>query len=94
MKIFALALATVSAFSLTTSVQARPERTFCGTTDNGTDWCVHPVGTVSAGMTLDDKFNGTGFTAVMNCSTGQIRSRDVDGHSQASIRSFMDIACD
>ena len=94
MKIFALALATVSALSLATAAQARPDRIYCGDLNDGAEYCLKPVGTDSAQMTLNDKFDGTGFTAVMNCSTGQMRTRDVDGHSANSIRSYMNIACD
>ncbi len=75
------------------AAEARPTRAFCGQTNDGTEYCVKPVGSTAVQSTLDNKFDRTGFTANMDCATGKLQWRNNDGYTEAQMRDWMTFAC-
>lgn len=94
MKLLTLAAtALVAATALITPAEARPNRTYCNTLDDGTEFCVAPAGRNGVHVTVDNKWDNTGFIAHGNCSTGDVQWRSNTGWMNKNIVSTVQYIC-
>ena len=90
----ALALtALVTLTALGGAAEARPSRNHCWEADNGSENCWTRIGRNSMEFSIDNRYDGTGFIALMNCSTGELKTRAVDGYSTGAIRGQLEYVC-
>ena len=94
MKLLTLAAtALVAATALITPAEARPNSTYCNTLDDGTEFCVAPVGRHSVSVTVDNKWDDTGFIAHGNCATGEVQWRANTGWMNKNIVDTVHYIC-
>ena len=94
MKLLTLAAtALVAATAIIAPAEARPQYSFCGEFNNGEEYCVSNVGSRSVQLTVDNKFNKTGFTGHMDCGTRRLQWRDNEGWSEAQMRHMLNGFC-
>ena len=86
-------VATTALFTGVGSVEARPTRTVCDSTDNGTKFCIEPIGYNSVDVVVTNPYTEKGFIGQMNCSTGTYQWRANTGWSQQGIEDVLEIAC-
>ena len=59
----------------------------------GTDFCHLYQGNGQYQVVIDNKFEGTGFTASFDCENGGMYVRNNDGYSRADIQVLMNKFC-
>ena len=86
-KLLTLAATTLIATTalLAPTAEARPGRTYCNTLDDGTEFCVAPAGRNGVHVSVDNKWDKTGFIAHGNCNTGEVQWRANDGWANKNI---------
>jgi hypothetical protein len=72
---------------------ARPNRTYCNALDDGTEFCVAPVGRIDVHVTVDNKRDGTGFMAHGDCTTGDVQWKNNEGWTNENIIETVRFLC-
>ena len=93
LSVTAATIAMMGTVAFTPSAEAYPSRTYCGSTDDGTEYCVSPVGRNSVKAIFNNKYDLTGFNAHMNCSTGYLQWIQNNGYSEEGMTNIMKYAC-
>jgi hypothetical protein len=90
-----LATIALTALVATTAIvgTARGAQAGCGYADNGAEYCVSHRGGNNYEVTVDDKYNGTGYIMFANCDTGTWRARAITGWSQAELQTAAENLC-